>query len=39
MYETLLKPIWTYELQLWGNIKNSGILIKLKRFEILLSRN
>lgn len=25
MYTTLLKPIWTYGLQLWGNAKISNL--------------
>jgi len=25
MYKTLIKPIWTYGLQLWGNAKKSNI--------------
>lgn len=25
MYKSLIKPIWTYGLQLWGNAKKSNI--------------
>jgi len=32
IYKTLLKPIWTYGLQLWGNAKKSNIL-KIQTFQ------
>jgi hypothetical protein len=32
MYKTILKPIWTYEIQLWGTASTSNIEI-LERFQ------
>lgn len=32
MYKSLLKPIWTYGLQLWGNAKKSN-LNKIQAFQ------
>ncbi len=32
IYKTILKPIWTYGLQLWGTTSNSNILI-MQRFQ------
>jgi hypothetical protein len=30
MYKTILKPIWTYEIPLWGTPSNSNIEILLR---------
>jgi hypothetical protein len=27
VYEAILKPIWTYDIQLWGNVSNYNIHI------------
>jgi len=32
MYKTILKPIWTYGIPLWGTASNSNIKI-LQRYE------
>jgi hypothetical protein len=32
MYKTVLKPIWTYRIQLWGTASTSNIEI-LERFQ------
>jgi hypothetical protein len=32
LYKAILKPIWTYGIQLWGTTSNSGIAI-LERFQ------
>jgi hypothetical protein len=32
MYKTILKPIWTYGIQLWGTASTSNIEI-LERFQ------
>jgi hypothetical protein len=32
LYKTILKPIWTYGIQLWGTVSTSNIEI-LKRFQ------
>lgn len=37
IYKTLLKPIWTYGLQLWGNAKKSNIL-KIQTFQNIALR-
>ncbi|KAF0764671.1 Uncharacterized protein FWK35_00013762 [Aphis craccivora] len=37
MYKSLLKPIWTYGLQLWGNAKKSN-LNKIQAFQNVTSR-
>ncbi|KAF0740325.1 Uncharacterized protein FWK35_00035543, partial [Aphis craccivora] len=37
MYKFLLKPIWTYGLQLWGNAKNSN-LNKIQAFQNMTLR-
>lgn len=37
MYKTLLKPIWTYGLQLWGNAKKSN-LNKIQAFQNMTLR-
>jgi len=37
MYKSLLKPMWTYGLQLWGNAKNSN-LNKIQRFQNIALR-
>ncbi|KAF0769516.1 Uncharacterized protein FWK35_00003355 [Aphis craccivora] len=37
MYKSLLKPIWTYGLQLWGNAKKSN-LNKIQAFQNMTLR-
>lgn len=37
LYKTLLKPIWTYGLQLWGNAKKSN-LNKIQAFQNITLR-
>lgn len=38
LYKTILKPIWTYGIQLWGTASNSNIEI-LQRFQSKVLRN
>lgn len=38
IYKTILKPIWTYGIQLWGTASNSNIEI-LQRFQSKVLRN
>lgn len=38
LYKTILKPIWTYGIQLWGTASNSNIEI-LQRFQNKVLRN
>ncbi|KAL4107116.1 hypothetical protein QTP88_018548 [Uroleucon formosanum] len=37
IYKTLLKPLWTYGLQLWGNAKKTNIL-KIQTFQNIVLR-
>jgi len=37
IYKTLLKPLWTYGLQLWGNAKKTNIL-KIQTFQNIALR-
>jgi hypothetical protein len=37
IYKTIIKPIWTYGIQLWGTASNSNIEI-LKHFQLKASR-
>jgi hypothetical protein len=37
IYKTILKPIWTYGIQLWGTASNSNIEI-LERFQLKVLR-
>ena len=37
-YKTILKPIWTYSITLWGTVNNSNIEI-LKRFQNKIFRS
>ena len=32
LYKAILKPVWTYEIQIWGTASNSNIEI-LQRFQ------
>lgn len=38
IYKTILKPIWTYGIQLWGTASNSNLNI-IQRFQSKLLRN
>ena len=38
MYKQILKPVWTYSLQLWGCTKQSNIAI-IQRFQNKVLRN
>lgn len=38
IYKSLLKPIWLYEIQLWGNAKKSN-LNKIQTFQNITIRN
>lgn len=37
IYKTILKPVWTYGIQLWGSTSNSNIEI-LERFQTKIIR-